>query len=405
MLLRRARWALLALALVGTLVAGAAAGIIADQAYPDQVPLLASHRATKGLDEATTERALRVLQNNYYDTRFDYSKLSHGTVRGLILGLDDRFSYYLDPAEYQRQLNTYSGQYVGIGIEVGFAGDYPVVNTVFNDSPAQKGGLKPRDVLVSADGRDLHGLTSDQASNLIRGRAGTTVVLGVERAGERLSLPIRREAITIPSVRSAKLENGILYLRIYTFGESTADDFDRQLKAGLPGARGIVLDLRNDGGGFIDAAQHVIGQFVSKGEAFELRDRGGHVERKQVAGNPLAGSIPVAVLVNGDTASASEMVSGSLQVHRRGRLIGSLTFGKGSVQQDFPLPDGSDLHITIRRWFLPDGVTVEKKGLTPDVEVRLAKPEDMFDVARPELGHLSDSQLNRALELLSAPPA
>ncbi len=398
----RGRWlaGAVALLLAAGLSVGLVAGVFVDQAYPDQLPLLATRSAPGSIDQASFQRALRVIQNNYYDTRFNYSKLSHGTVRGLVLSLDDRFSYYLDPTEYQRQLNTYSGQYVGIGIEVGFAAEYPVVSNIFADSPAQRGGLRAGDVLITVDGRDLHGLTSEQTSNLIRGKAGTSVLLGVNRMGERLELSVKRESITIPSVRSTRLENGILYLRIYTFGESTAADFDRQLKEGLPGEKGLILDLRDDGGGFIDAAQHIISQFVASGEAFELRDRAGHVDRKQVTGRPLAPTIPVAVLVNGDTASASEMVSGSLLVHHRARLVGTLTYGKGSVQQDFPLPDGSDLHITIRRWFLPDGSSVEKKGIRPTVELKLAKPEDIYDAAKPERGHTLDTQLNRAIELL-----
>jgi len=395
--------ALAAVLLLG-LGLGAAAGVYADQAHPELLPLLAPPVSHRGLDQATFDRALRVVQNNYYDTRFDYSKLSHGTVKGLVLGLDDRFSYYLDPAEYQRQLNSYAGQYIGIGVEVGYSGDYPVIQSVFPGSPAQKAGIKANDIMIKVDGSDLHNMNSDQTSNLIRGKVGTTVVITVDRDGSTIDLPVVRQPILIPSVRSTHLENAVLYVRIYSFGDSTATDFDKQLKDGLPGSRAVVLDLRDDGGGFIDAAQNVVSQFVASGEAFELRDRAGHVDRKNVEGDHPAASLPVVVLVNGNTASAAEIVSGSLVVHGRARLVGTVTFGKGSVQQDFPLPDGSDLHITIRHWFLPDGSTVEKKGLQPAVETRLASADDMFDVSKPEGGHAKDAQLNKALELLSPTP-
>jgi carboxyl-terminal processing protease len=391
--------------LVAGLVLGAAAGIYADQAYPDQLPLIAPRASHQGLDQATFDRALRVIQNNYYNPKPNYTDLSHGTVRGLVGGLNDRFSYYLDPAEYQRQLNSYSGQYIGIGIEVTASADYPVVNTVFPGSPAAKAGIKPGDLIIKIAGQDVHGQNPDQTSNLIRGQAGTSVALTIERGGQQIDLKVLREPITIPSVRSAKLEGGVLYIRIYSFGDYTARDFDGVLKDGLPAEKAVVLDLRDDGGGFIDAAQNVVSQFVASGEAFELRDHSGVVDRRNVTGSPPDPRLPLLVLVNANSASASEIVAGSLAVHKRGQLVGTVTYGKGSVQQDFPLPDGSDLHLTIRHWFLPDGSTVEQKGLTPSVTVKLASPDDMFDANKPELGHAKDTQLNQALDLLAKGPA
>jgi carboxyl-terminal processing protease len=381
---------------------GGAAGLYADQAFPDQVPLLA-HPAARSdrLDQATLQRALTVVNQDYYGGRnLNYDNLSHGTVRGLVEGLNDRFSYYLDPQEYQRQLSTYNGRYSGIGIDVSFTGDYPVVSTVFPGTPAEAAGIKAGDVILSADGRDLHGLTGDQASNLIRGPEGTKVTLALRRGTQDLSVSVERKSISIPSVRSDRL-GASLYIRIYSFGTDTAKDFDGQLTAGLGGSRLVVLDLRDDGGGFIDAAQNVISQFVSSGEAFELRDRQGTVERRQVEGDHPADAVPVVVLVNGNTASASEMVAGSLKVHNRARLVGVTTYGKGSVQQDFPLPDGSDLHLTTKHWFLPDGTSVEPGGIKPDTNVTLASADAMFDVAHPDAGHAQDSQLNAALAMFS----
>ena len=234
--------------------------------------------------------------------------------------------------------------------------------------------MKPGDRIVKIDGVDVRGQNPDQTSNLIRGQAGTSVALTIDRGGQSIDLKVLREPITVPSVRTVKLEGGVLYIRIYSFGNSTATDFDTALKNGLPAEKAVVLDLRDDGGGFIDAAQNVVSQFVASGEAFELRDHGGHVDRRNVTGSPPDPSLPLVVLVNANSASASEIVAGSLAVHGRARLVGTVTFGKGSVQQDFPLPDGSDLHLTIRHWFLPDGSTVEQKGLTPAVSVKLGKP-------------------------------
>jgi carboxyl-terminal processing protease len=388
--------------LIATLGLGLLGGIYADQAYPDWLPLIAPRASHQGLDQATFDRALRVIQNNYYNPKLTYTDLSHGSIRGLVGGLNDRFSYYLDPTEYQRQLNSYSGQYIGIGVEVTSSTDYPVVNSVFPGGPAAKAGMKSGDTIIKVDGKDVHGQNPDQTSNLIRGQAGTTVVITVDRGGQQIDLKVVREPITIPSVRTAKLESGVLYIRIYSFGDSTAADFDAALKNGLPSEKAVILDLRDDGGGFIDAAENVISQFVTSGEAFELRDHGGNVDRRSVTGSPPDPSLPMMVLVNANSASASEIVAGSLAVHQRAKLVGVVTFGKGSVQQDFPLPDGSDLHLTIRHWFLPDGSSVEGKGLTPAVTVKLASPDDMFDASKPELGHAKDTQLNQALGLLAS---
>jgi carboxyl-terminal processing protease len=189
-------------------------------------------------------------------------------------------------------------------------------------------------------------------------------------------------------------------LRIYQFGSKTSADFAGALKTGLPGANGVILDLRGDPGGFVSAADDVISQFVSSGETFETRGRGS-LSRHQVGGTHLAPAVPLVVLVDANTASAAEIVAGSLQVHHRAKLVGTKTYGKGSVQQDFRLKDGSDLHLTVERWYLPNGQTIDHKGLEPDTTVTLANPGDMFDVVQSTSGYAKDTQLNAGLDLLA----
>ena len=290
--------------LVG-LALGALAGVYADQAYPDQLPLIAVRGSQRGLDRATFNRALQTIQNSYYNPNLNYGDLSHGTVRGLVGGLNDRFSYYLDPAQYQRQLNSYSGQYIGIGIEVTTGSDFPVVDSVFPDSPAAKAGMKVGDAIVKIDGQDVHGQNPDQTSNLIRGKAGTTVALTVQRGGRQIELKVVREAISIPSVRSVTLEGGIPHHRPHTFGAPTAADSHAAPKTGLPGERGAILHAARERRGFIDAAQNVVSQFVASGEAFELRDHAGQVDRRNVLGSPQDPSLALYVLVIANTAPAS----------------------------------------------------------------------------------------------------
>jgi Periplasmic protease len=196
------------------------------------------------------------------------------------------------------------------------------------------------------------------------------------------------------------IANHVLYVRIYQFGTDTSTEFAAALSSGLPGAVGIVLDLRGDPGGFISAADDVISQFVSSGETFELRDRSGTVDRHEVGSKHAAPDLPLVVLVDANSASASEIVAGSLQVHQRAKLVGTVTFGKGSVQQDFELSNGADIHLTVKRWYLPNGQTIDHKGLQPDVPVTLAQPADAFDVTAPSQGYAKDTQLNAALAML-----
>jgi carboxyl-terminal processing protease len=222
----------------------------------------------------------------------------------------------------------------------------------------------------------------------------------VQRGTSTLALTMRRGSFVSPTVVSAKLPGDILYLRIYQFGDTTAQEFQQQLKAGLP-AKGVILDLREDGGGYVSAATAVVSQFLPSGEVFETKGRDG-TEVTRVNGNPLAPNVPLAILVDGNTASASEITSGSLQAHGRATLVGVKTFGKGSVQIDFPLTNGGDLHLTVQHWFLPNGKSVDKGvGLEPQKNVALPAPQDMYDVATPRRGGAVDPQLQAALQVLS----
>ncbi len=395
------RWAVGGL-LAGLLL-GIGGGIYVDQQWPDQVPYLARGSSAGHLDLVTYGQAVRLLQADYYYRNLDYNKLSQGSLKGLIQALGDPFSQYLTPSEYRSQRQSYAGNYSGIGIYVSFKGTYPVITGVISGSPAEKAGLRAADQITAIDGKPTKGRQASDLSAAIQGPDGSTVTLAILRGTQTLTVPVKRGKITVPFVRSTKLAGGILYLRIYSFGDGTAAELATQLKAGLPGSKGVILDLRDNPGGFIDAAQSVISDFVASGEAFELRDRTGTVDRHNVGGEHIATTVPIQVLVNANSASASEIVAGSLRVHQRAKLVGQKTYGKGSVQEDFQLPDGGDLHLTIRRWFLPDGSSVQGVGLKPDYEVALPSPDAEFNVEDPAAGYAADTQLNRALSLLTAP--
>jgi carboxyl-terminal processing protease len=391
----------LGLGALAVLAVAFSAGVVVDQSYPEGLPSLAIGRSQGQLDRSATEQALRVIQAHYYDRQPDYGKLSDGTVRGMVQALGDPYTQYLSPSDYRAQLDQYAGRHAGmIGIQVDFANGYPVVAGILPNSPALLAGLQTDDVIVAVDGRSTQGLTQDATSTLIRGAAGSSVDLTVSRAGAARDLKVTRANFQSPTVQSIRLDGDVQYMRIYQFGDGTQREFDAQLRTGLPGARGLVLDLRGNGGGFVTAATSVISRFLASGEAFEERGRDGTADRTNVDGNDPAATLPLVILVDGNTASAAEIVSGSLQAHGRAPLVGATTFGKGSVQVDYQLANGGDLHLTIAHWYLPNGRSIDKKGLAPDVAVALPGRQSMFDVVEPARGHAADTQLNRALALL-----
>ena len=387
-------------AVLGLLIVVFAAGVYTDQAYPEYLPYF-GHRSANSVDLTELQQAIRLVQADYVDANVDTKKLSHGTVQGLISALGDPFSTYLDPEQYKRLQQSYQGRYSGIGIYLSFTASYPVITGTVPGSPAANASLQAGDQIVKVGDKDMKGVTADQATTLIQGPDGTKVTLEVSRGGQLLTKTITRAEIHVPTVRSAVIAGHVLYVRIYQFGTDTSTEFTSALSNGLAGAVGIVLDLRGDPGGFITAADDVISQFVTSGETFELRDRSGRVESHKVSGTPAAPTLPLVVLVNASSASASEIVAGSLQVHNRAKLVGTVTFGKGSVQQDYELANGSDIHLTVKRWYLPNGQTIDHKGLQPDVTVTLPNATDAYDVASPAQGYARDTQLNAALAVLA----
>src|SRR5689334_7766981 len=342
------------------LVVGFVAGIYVDQAYPEYVPYF-GHRSVSKIDLTEVQQAARVIQADYVDTNVNSSKLSQGSVQGLVSSLGDPYSIYFDPTQYQRLLESYQGRYTGIGIYLSFnAGSYPAITGTVPGSPAAEAGLLAGDQIVKVGDKDIKGITADQATSLIQGPSGSKVTLTISRGGQTMTFTITRAQIDVPTVRSATIGNNVLYVRIYQFGAQTSTEFSKALSGGRNGA-----------------------------------------DRHEVGSQHAAPKLPLVVLVDANSASASEIVAGSLQVHGRARLVGTKTFGKGSVQQDFVLSDGSDLHLTVERWYLPNGVTIDHKGLTPDVPVTLASATDAYDVAQPSLGYAKDTQLNAALSVLA----
>lgn len=332
--------------------------------------------------------AWALVHEEYVDQPVDDQKLAYGAVKGMLQALGDRHTGYSTPAESKILFSDAAGELEGIGAEVDASGDYLKVVSPLPGSPAEQAGVLPGDTIVKVDGEDIGGQDGFTVISKVRGPAGTTVHLTIFREGESdlLEFNIIRAKITLPSVESKVLAGNIAYVKINNFGDKTTSELKTQLQAlMLQTPRGLVLDLRGNPGGYRDAAIDVISQFVSDGTAMIQRYGDGREEVFKVSAGGQATDIPMVVLVNQGSASASEIVAGAIQDYKRGKVIGEQSYGKGTVQDWRPLSNNQgSVRITIARWLTPDGRSIDKLGITPDFEVRLTK-EDRAAKRDPQL--------------------
>jgi carboxyl-terminal processing protease len=308
-------------------------------------------------------------------------QLMDNAVRGMLAELDPH-SQFLDPREYEEiRINT-SGTYTGVGLELQSDDGRVGVVTPIEGTPAYRAGIKAGDAILAIDGEPLDQANVGQAILRMRGPAGSHVALTVTRDGhaEPLAFNLQRSAVDVHSVRSRLLDGGYGYVRISQFSDTTGKDLRREvarLDAAAPGGiRGLVLDLRDNPGGVLDAAVDVADSFLDEGIIVTAsgRTRDATFRHDAAPGDLLAGA-PLVVLVNGGSASASEIVAGALQAHRRATVAGTRTFGKGSVQTVMPLSGGRAIKLTTSRYFTPSGVSIQGRGITPDVELAAGDAE------------------------------
>ena len=326
------------------------------------------------LDEAG--EVVRELQESFIDQdRLSAEELNAAAIKGILDYLDDPYTAYLSPEQYQSFTATLAGEtgeFEGIGADVTLMDGRLLILGPRPDSPASRAGIRPGDIVVAVDGVDIEGLDLPEAVDLIRGPKGSTVVLRIIRPGTLRSIDISvvRDTIRLTNVNARMQEDGVGYIGVGTFDAKTADGL-REAIAGLrsEGARGLVLDLRNNTGGLVDAAVSSVSEFVESGLVFVVRNNDAADEEYEATGEGTAYDLPLVVLVNGFSASASEIVSGALQDHDRAVVVGVRTFGKGSVNQLSRLDSGSGLYVTIARWLTPNGRVIEAEGIEPDVVV------------------------------------
>lgn len=336
-----------------------------------------------------------IVHDQFVDLPLDDTSLVRGAIEGMINALGDEQSSYMDPDMYRQANIPLEGSYEGIGAWVDSESEFLTIIAPMPGSPAELVGLKSGDVVIAVDGEDMSGIDGSLVIRKVIGPAGTKVVLTVVRKGvaEPLEFEITRANISVPSAESRMIDGDIAYVRLYTFGQSSTDELRkalRELMAQDP--KGLILDLRGNGGGFLSTAIEVASQFIPDGVIMTEHFGDGRIQTYEADRGGLATDVPLVVLIDGGSASASEIVAGAIQDRDRGKLVGETSFGKGSVQNWVPLQsDGGAVRVTIARWYTPNGRLIDKTGLEPDVEVQ--RTDDDFLNNR-------DPQLDRAVEIL-----
>ncbi len=336
-----------------------------------------------------------------YVEEVDDRELLEYAIRGMLSGLDPH-SAYLNPEEFKELQVGTSGEFGGLGIEVGLEDGFVKVIAPIDDTPAQRAGVRAGDLITRLDDRPIKGLGLNEAVKLMRGKAGTDITLTIVREGEDkpLKIVITRAAIKVASVKSRSLGDGFAYVRITHFQSRTAQDMlkaIKKLKAEAGGSlKGLVLDLRNNPGGVLNGAVAVSDAFLSEGIVVytQGRSEGSRLDFTTAPDDVIEGA-PMVVLVNEGSASASEIVAGALQDHQRAVIMGSQTFGKGSVQTIVPVNGHSAVKLTTARYFTPSGRSIQAEGIKPDIDLSNIK---LTSVEPPAVGRIKEADLSGHLE-------
>lgn len=312
-----------------------------------------------------------LVKDVYVDQPVSEVDLYYGALEGMVSALDDEYSVFLDPELTEEFTHELEGTFFGIGAEIDSRDDYIVVVAPLSDSPAQQAGLLAGDRILAVDGEDIFGISVTEAVFRIRGELGTDVVLTVFRDGveEPFDITITRGEIQISSVEWEIRDDGIAVIEIFMFNEETTDLFQEAVQEVLTSdVDGLILDLRNNPGGLLSEAINVAGFWVS-GETVVIEKVGDQQKGFSAGGFAQLASIPTVALVNGGSASGSEILAGALQDYDFATVIGEQTFGKGSVQELYEFPDGSALKVTVAEWLTPLGRSINETGITPDIEI------------------------------------
>lgn len=337
-----------------------------------------------------------VIKSNYVD-KVDDSKFLDGALTGLVASVGDKYTQYMDKNTYKEWMTETKGSYAGIGIFIGAKDDKLVIVSPIEDSPAEKAGIKPGDIIININGVAITAKDDDKAVSMMTGKVGKSVKLTVLRNGKSIVFNLKTDKIVFKSVKSKMLQNGIGYLKIVQFSENTPDEFDKAMSSlKSQNMKALILDLRNNPGGLVDASAYIADKLLGKGTIVYTINNKKEKDEWTSDSNKL--NLPLAVLVNGDSASASEILSGAIRDFKAGTLIGTKTFGKGLVQDIIDLHDGTGVKVTIARYYTPSGECIQGKGITPDIVIDL--PEKYKDME--EVPQNVDVQLQKAIQVVKS---
>lgn len=353
---------------------------------PDAALRTAQNKNLPGdLNYETVEQLYDSIKANY-DGELDANTLLDGLKQGLAQATGDPYTEYMNPEAAKEFDSDLNGTFSGIGAELSKDNNAIVIISPIAGFPAEKAGLKPKDVIVEVNGESVYDVSVSDAVKKIRGEVGTTVKLKVVRGGnEQLEFEIKREKITIPSVTYEILPNNIGYIKIARFSEDTASlSQEAANKFKAAGVKGVIVDVRGDPGGLLDASVDVASLWLKPGSTILQEKRGDVVVKTyKASGDPLLQGIPTVVLVNEGSASASEILSGALKDNNAATIMGTKSYGKGSVQSLVRMSDGSVLKVTIARWYTPAGKNIDKEGIEPDTVIEVTK-ENTANNADPQ---------------------
>ncbi len=341
--------------------------------------------------------AYHLIQQKFVDpSKINTQDIIYGAISGMAQSLGDPYTVFFKPQENKQFSEELAGSFDGVGIEIGIKDNQLTVISPLEGSPGQKAGIRAGDLIVKIDGKDTSNITADAAVSLIRGKKGTNVTLSIYRASftKPKDFTITRDTINIPSMKWEQLDGNIAKINIYQFSANLDTDFNRiALEVLNSPSKKIILDLRNNPGGFLNICDDIAGWFLEKGQPIvtEKFGDGQSPETAQADGNAQFSKYPMVILINEGSASASEILAGALRDDRGIKLVGEKSFGKGSVQEKVDLEDGSSLKVTVAKWFTPKGISISQKGLEPDVKV---------DITEQDITGKKDPQLDKAIEIL-----
>ncbi len=341
-----------------------------------------------------------LIEKKYVDkSKIDKQKMVYGAIKGVAASLEDPYTFFLTPEENQQSKEDLNGKFEGIGAQLGLDEQSNIIIIApLKESPAEAAGAKAGDIISKVNNKSTQGLTLAEAVKMIRGPKGTKVTLEVIRGGKKITLDITRDEIRVPSIE-LEFKDDVAILKLNQFGEGTNDEWDKSVKSIAAKwknkeIRGMILDLRDNPGGYLEGAVYIASEFLPYGNKVVKQEStiDGQSRQYEVSRKGKLLDIPIAVLINRGSASAAEIVSGALRDYKRAKLVGEKSFGKGSVQEAIDLDGNAGLHITVAKWILPKGDWINKKGIEPEIKIEISEEQAASAEAK------IDIQLEKAID-------